>query len=149
VVKKAMGGLLFIDKAYCRFRPENEHDSGQVAIEMLPQVMKNTPENLVVFLAGYTDRMNSFFPPNPGFRSRIALHRGFPDSSLDELAGIAEITDRMVTSQEYRVDDASRRAFREYLELRMPQPHFADARSVRDAIDAQDIRHSRVFDGGI
>lgn len=172
VLKRAMGGVLFIDEAYYLYRPENERDYGQEAIEMLLQVMENQRDDLVVILAGYKDRMDVFFQSNPGFRSRIAHHLEFPDYSLDELITIAKL---MVEQQMYRFDDESGQAFAEYLELRMHQPHFANARSVRNAldriklrqasrlvaqggminadeltrIDANDIRQSRVFQGGI
>lgn len=171
ILKKAMGGVLFIDEAYYLYRPENERDYGQEAIEMLLQVMENQREDLVVILAGYQDRMDTFFQYNPGFRSRIAHHINFPDYSVEELATIAEV---MLGQQRYGFDNESRRAFVEYLELRRKQPHFANARSVRNAIDriklrqanrviaqggcipkeelvridAADIRRSRVFDGG-
>jgi probable Rubsico expression protein CbbX len=146
VLKKAMGGVLFIDEAYYLYRPENERDYGQEAIEMLLQVMENNREDLVVILAGYKDRMDTFFQSNPGFRSRIAHHIEFPDYSLDELMEIAEL---MVTQQEYRFDTAAQRAFREYLALRVTQPHFANARSVRNAIDRAKLRQAnRLVRGG-
>jgi len=171
-IKRAMGGVLFIDEAYYLYRPENERDYGQEAIEMLLQVMENQREDLVVILAGYKDRMDTFFQSNPGFHSRIAHHLDFPDYALEELMAIAEL---MVEQQHYHFDDESRRAFREYLERRMAQPHFANARSVRNAVDraklrqanrllrqggvipeaelsrldAADIRQSRVFQDGL
>jgi probable Rubsico expression protein CbbX len=139
VVKRAMGGVLFIDEAYYLYRPENERDYGQEAIEMLLTVMENQRDDLVVVLAGYRDRMDTFFQSNPGFHSRVAHHIDFPDYSLDELARIAEL---MVGQQQYAFDDGSRRAFREYLELRLAQPHFANARSVRNAIDRAKLRQA-------
>jgi len=172
ILKKALGGVLFIDEAYYLYRPENERDYGQEAIEMLLQAMENQREDLVVILAGYQDRMNTFFQYNPGFRSRIAHHINFPDYSLQELTAIAEF---MLQQQNYVFDDGARLAFGEYLELRRKQPHFANARSVRNAIDRiklrqanrlvaqggcvakdqllriaeSDIRQSRVFKGGL
>ena len=139
VVKRAMGGVLFIDEAYYLYRPENERDYGQEAIEMLLQVMENQRDDLVVVLAGYRERMETFFQSNPGFRSRVAHHIDFPDYSLDELVAIAEL---MVSQQQYTFDDESRRAFREYLEHRLAQPHFANARSVRNAIDRAKLRQA-------
>ena len=172
IVKKAMGGVLFIDEAYYLYRPDNERDYGQEAIEMLLQVMENQRDDLVVILAGYKERMDTFFQSNPGFRSRIAHHIEFPDYTLDELMAIAEL---ILRRQMYSFDAESRDAFAEYLTLRVQQPHFANARSVRNAIDraklrqagrlirqggvvpreelaridADDIRQSRVFQGGI
>src|SRR5271165_643794 len=172
IVKKAMGGVLFIDEAYYLYRPDNERDYGQEAIEMLLQVMENQRDDLVVILAGYKERMDIFFQSNPGFRSRIAHHIEFPDYTLDELMAIAEL---ILRRQMYSFDAESRNAFAEYLSLRVQQPHFANARSVRNAIDraklrqagrlvrqggmvpreelaridVDDIRQSRVFQGGI
>jgi probable Rubsico expression protein CbbX len=139
VVKRAMGGVLFIDEAYYLYRPENERDYGQEAIEMLLQVMENQRDDLVVILAGYRDRMETFFHSNPGFHSRIAHHLDFPDYSLDELMGIADL---MLAEQQYTFDAESRRVFQEYLERRMRQPHFANARSVRNAIDRAKLRQA-------
>jgi len=148
VVKRAMGGVLFIDEAYYLYRPENERDYGQEAIEMLLQVMENQRDDLVVILAGYRDRMETFYGANPGFHSRIAHHLDFPDYSLDELLAIAEL---LLAEQQYRLDAASRHAFIEYLTLRMQQPHFANARSVRNALDRAKLRHASrlVASGGV
>ena len=147
VLKKAMGGVLFIDEAYYLYRPENERDYGQEAIEMLLTVMENNRDDLVVVLAGYKDRMNTFFHSNPGFHSRMANHLDFPDYTVDELMAISEI---MLADQHYRFDAAAQRAFREYLERRIPQPHFANARSVRNALDRAKLRQASrlVRDGG-
>lgn len=171
MLKKATGGVLFIDEAYYLYRPENERDYGQEAIEMLLQAMENQRGDFVVILAGYKERMATFFQANPGFHSRIAHHIDFPDYALAELMEIAEL---MVRQQNYAFDPAARQAFHEYLAMRMNQPHFANARSVRNAldriklrqanrlvrhggtisrdelmrIDAADIRQSRVFQGG-
>jgi len=134
-----MGGVLFIDEAYYLYRPENERDYGQEAIEMLLQVMENQRDDLVVILAGYSERMDTFFQSNPGFRSRIAHHLSFPDYSSEELMAIAEL---MVSQQMYAFDDESRQAFSEYLQLRIKQPHFANARSVRNAIDRIKLRQA-------
>jgi len=143
VLKKAMGGVLFIDEAYYLYRPDNERDYGQEAIEILLQVMENQRDDLVVILAGYADRMDTFFQSNPGMRSRIAHHIDFPDYAAPELAQIAE---RMLTAQHYRLDDRAHAAFAEYLQRRMLQPHFSNARSVRNALDRARLRQaSRLF----
>jgi len=176
VLKKAMGGVLFIDEAYYLYRPENERDYGQEAIEILLQVMENHRDDLVVILAGYKDRMDTFFQSNPGMSSRIAHHIDFPDYRETELVDIAG---KMVGTMNYRLDDEARRAMDEYIHLRKQQPHFANARSIRNALDrarlrqanrifrqamegqsevsadqlstitAEDIRASRVFGGGL
>ncbi len=143
VLKKAMGGVLFIDEAYYLYRPENERDYGQEAIEILLQVMENQRDDLVVILAGYRDRMDTFFQSNPGMSSRIAHHLDFPDYAQGELQGIA---DRMLESMAYRFGTGAREAFDEYLRRRIAQPHFANARSVRNALDRLRLRQaSRLF----
>jgi probable Rubsico expression protein CbbX len=143
VLKKAMGGVLFIDEAYYLYRPENERDYGQEAIEILLQVMENQRDDLVVILAGYKDRMDTFFKSNPGMSSRIAHHIDFPDYSQGELLQIAE---RMLQQMNYRFGEGARETFDEYLGLRLAQPHFANARSVRNALDRARLRQaSRLF----
>ena len=143
VLKKAMGGVLFIDEAYYLYRPENERDYGQEAIEILLQVMENNRDDLVVILAGYKDRMDTFFKSNPGMSSRIAHHIEFPDYAEAELMQIAE---NMLGAQHYHFGDGARAAFEEYLARRMQQPHFANARSVRNALERARLRAaSRVF----
>lgn len=143
VLKKAMGGVLFIDEAYYLYRPENERDYGQEAIEILLQVMENNRDDLVVILAGYADRMDRFFASNPGFRSRIAHHIEFPDYSDGELLHISE---KMLAAQNYRLDDGARAAMEEYIAARRQQPHFANARSVRNALDRARLRQAnRLF----
>lgn len=143
VLKRAMGGVLFIDEAYYLYRPENERDYGQEAIEILLQTMENHRDDLVVILAGYADRMDVFFQSNPGFKSRIAHHITFPDYDEPELLQIA---DRMLEGMQYKFDDKARATFAEYLERRLSQPGFANARSVRNALDRARLRQaSRLF----
>jgi probable Rubsico expression protein CbbX len=139
VIKKAMGGVLFIDEAYYLYRPENERDYGQEAIEILLQVMENNRDDLVVILAGYSDRMDRFFESNAGMSSRIAHHIDFPDYNVEELQQIADL---MLESMQYRFNENSRQVFADYLALRMAQPHFANARSVRNALDRARLRHA-------
>jgi probable Rubsico expression protein CbbX len=147
-LKKAMGGVLFIDEAYYLYRPENERDYGQEAIEILLQVMEDHRADLVVILAGYKDRLETFFSSNPGMGSRIAHHVDFPDFRSDELLDIAG---GMVTSQHYRLSPGAHQAMREYIELRMDQPRFANARSIRNALDRARLRQAnRLFaQGGV
>ena len=139
VLKRAMGGVLFIDEAYYLYRPENERDYGQEAIEMMLHVMEERRDDLVVILAGYQDRMETFFQSNPGFRSRIAHHLHFPDYTMEELM---TITDLMMERQMYGFDGESRKVFADYLRRRIDQPHFANARSVRNAIDRLKLRQA-------
>ena len=143
VIKKAMGGVLFIDEAYYLYRPENERDYGQEAIEILLQVMEDNRDDLVVILAGYHDRMNVFFKSNPGMASRIAHHIDFPDYSADELYRIAEL---MAAAMHYRLEAEAQAAMREYVARRMNQPRFANARSIRNALDRARLRQAnRLF----
>jgi len=143
VLKKAMGGVLFIDEAYYLYRPENERDYGQEAIEILLQVMENQRDDLVVILAGYADRMNTFFQSNPGLSSRIAHHIEFPDYGGGELLQIA---DKMLAASHYRFGAGTRDAFEAYLGKRLQQPHFANARSVRNALERARLRQaSRLY----
>jgi probable Rubsico expression protein CbbX len=147
VLKRAMGGVLFIDEAYYLYRPENERDYGQEAIEILLQVMENQRDDLVVILAGYKDRMATFFASNPGFKSRIAHHVDFPDYTGDELLEIAR---KMVGEMNYSLDAPALTALREYIELRIRQPHFANARSIRNALDRARLRQAnRLFDAAL
>ena len=139
VLKKAMGGVLFIDEAYYLYRPENERDYGQEAIEILLQVMENNRDDLVVILAGYKDRMDKFFESNPGMSSRIAHHIDFPDYNTGELSQIADL---MLQTMQYRFDDEAHAVFTDYLERRMRLPNFSNARSVRNALDRARLRHA-------
>ena len=139
VLKRAMGGVLFIDEAYYLYRQENERDYGQEAIEILLQVMENQRDDLVVILAGYKDRMETFFQSNPGISSRIAHHLDFPDYALDELLVIARL---MLAEQMYRFSPEALQVFEAYLKRRMHMPRFANARSVRNALDRARLRQA-------
>src|SRR3989440_8451001 len=132
VLKRAMGGVLFIDEAYYLYRPENERDYGQEAIEILLQVMESQRDDLVVIFAGYKDRMDRFFASNPGMMSRVAHHIDFPDYSDDELMAIAGL---MLQRMQYDLSDNAAAALREYIALRKTQPRFSNARSIRNALD--------------
>ncbi len=139
ILKKAMGGVLFIDEAYYLHRAENERDYGQEAIEILLQVMENQREDLVVILAGYADRMDRFYATNPGFRSRVAHHIDFPDYDEPELLGIGEA---ILARQAYRLTPEAREALSRYITLRRRLPHFANARSIRNALDRARLRQA-------
>ncbi|GIX29130.1 MAG: CbbX protein [Burkholderiales bacterium] len=143
VLKKAMGGVLFIDEAYYLYRPENERDYGQEAIEILLQVMENQRDDLVVILAGYKDKMDRFFQSNPGMRSRIAHHIDFPDYAPEELLAIGKL---MLAQQNYRLSPEAEEVFKDYIRRRMGLPHFANARSIRNALDRARLRQAnRLF----
>jgi len=144
ILKRAYGGVLFIDEAYYLYRPENERDYGQEAIEMLLQVMEAERSRLVVVLAGYRDRMDTFFRSNPGMSSRIAHHIDFPDYTADELMSISRM---MLEGRAYTLSPDGELAFRDYVERRMRQPRFANARSIRNAIDRARLRQAgRLFE---
>lgn len=173
MLKKAMGGVLFIDEAYYLYRPENERDYGAEAIEILLQVMESSRDDLVVIFAGYKDRMDIFYQSNPGLSSRVANHIDFPDYSAEELLAIAQL---VLAAENYRFSEEATAAFADYIHRRMQLPFFANARSIRNAIDrarmrqanrlfsrlgspltkldlmtieAEDITASRVFDGEV
>ena len=143
VLKKAMGGVLFIDEAYYLYKPENERDYGAESIEILLQVMENNRDDLVVILAGYKNKMDRFFQSNPGMRSRIAHHLDFPDYSSSELLAIAKL---MLASLNYRFSTEGEKAFSDYITMRMKMEHFANARSIRNALDRARLRQAnRLF----
>ena len=143
VLKRAMGGVLFIDEAYYLYRPENERDYGQEAIEILLQAMENQRDDLVVILAGYKDRMDRFFSSNPGMASRVAHHVDFPDYGEAELFAIAGL---MLERMQYRLSEPAAQALQEYIARRRAQPHFANARSIRNALDRARLRQAnRLF----
>jgi len=139
VLKRAMGGVLFIDEAYYLYRQENERDYGQESIEILLQVMENQREDLVVILAGYKDRMETFFQSNPGISSRIAHHLDFPDYTSEELMSIAQL---LLKEQMYSFSPDAQQAFDAYIQRRMQQPRFSNARSVRNALDRARLRQA-------
>ena len=173
MLKKAMGGVLFIDEAYYLYRPENERDYGAEAIEILLQVMESNRDDLVVIFEGYKERMDIFYQSNPGLSSRVANHIDFPDYSAGELLAIAQL---VLAAENYRFSEEATAAFADYIHRRMQLPFFANARSIRNAIDrarmrqanrlfsrlgspltkldlmtieAEDIKASRVFDGEV
>jgi probable Rubsico expression protein CbbX len=144
VLKRARGGVLFIDEAYYLYRPENERDYGQEAIEILLQVMEGERDDLVVVLAGYRDRMETFFRSNPGMGSRVAHHIHFPDFDVDELMAIADL---MLDQQRYELTPAARAALRAYVERRVLRPRFAHGRSIRNALERARLRQAgRLYD---
>lgn len=145
ILKKAMGGVLFIDEAYYLYRPENERDYGAEAIEILLQVMENNRDDLVVIFAGYKDRMDVFYQSNPGLSSRVANHIDFPDYTPSELLLIARL---ILAEENYRFSEEALLAFSEYIQRRMQLPFFANARSIRNAIDRARMRQAnRLFNG--
>nr|QQP22350.1 putative rubisco expression protein [Cryptophyta sp. CCMP2293] len=146
VLKRAMGGVLFIDEAYYLYKPDNERDYGSEAIEILLQVMENQRDDLIIIFAGYKERMDGFYESNPGLSSRVANHVDFPDYSSEELLCIAKM---MLSEQQYRLTPESETVLLDYIVLRKKEPHFANARSVRNAIDRARMRQAnRMFSAG-
>jgi probable Rubsico expression protein CbbX len=144
VLKKAMGGVLFIDEAYYLYKPDNERDYGSEAIEILLQVMENQRDDLVVILAGYKQPMDKFYESNPGLSSRIANHIDFPDYSTDELLKISKL---ILEEQQYQLTPDAEIALERYIEKRKEKPLFANARSVKNALDRARMRQAnRIFD---
>ena len=144
VLKKAMGGILFIDEAYYLYKPDNERDYGAEAIEILLQVMENQRDDLVVILAGYKEKMEKFYESNPGLSSRIANHVDFPDYSPEELLKIGKI---MLEEQQYQLTKDAEDVFLDYINKRMEKPLFANARSIRNALDRARMRQAnRIFE---
>jgi len=144
VLKKAMGGVLFIDEAYYLYKPDNERDYGSEAIEILLQVMENQRDELVVILAGYKEPMDKFYQSNPGLSSRIANHIDFPDYTVEELLKISKI---MLDEQQYQLTPEAEVALSQYIEKRKEKPLFANARSVKNALDRARMRQAnRIFD---
>ena len=139
VLDRAMGGVLFIDEAYYLYRASDSKDYGQECIDILLQVMENDRDKLVVIMAGYKDRMDGFFESNPGMSSRIAHHIDFAPYQLDELVAIGRA---MLDQASYYLSDEAEAAFREYLTIRMEQPRFANARSVRNELERARLRHA-------
>jgi probable Rubsico expression protein CbbX len=146
VIKRARGGVLFIDEAYFLFRPENERDYGAEAIEVLLTAMENERDTLVVIMAGYHDRMEQFFRSNPGMGSRVAHHIDFPNYTRDELMDIARL---MLENSSYKMTAEAEAAFDEYIARRMRRPRFSNARSIRNALERARLRQAkRLFDAG-
>ena len=139
VLERAMGGVLFIDEAYTLYRAEDSKDYGQECIDILMQVMENDRDKLVVILAGYKDRMDRFFDSNPGMSSRVAHHLDFADYDVDELLAIGQL---MLDRTSYFLSDEAKATLREYLSIRMTQPRFANARSVRNELENARLRHA-------
>ena len=144
ILKKAMGGVLFIDEAYYLYKPDNERDYGSEAIEILLQVMENQRDDLVIIFAGYKDRMDKFYESNPGLASRITNHVHFPDYEPDELRQIGV---NMIEEQQYMLTPEAEDALMEYIKVRMEKPLFANARTVRNALDRARMRQAnRIFE---
>jgi probable Rubsico expression protein CbbX len=140
VLSRAMGGVLFIDEAYTLFRSHDSKDYGQECIDILLQVMENQRDRIVVILAGYKDRMDLFFESNPGMRSRVAHHLDFAPYDIDELLDIGGL---MLDGSSYYLSPEAKAAFRDYLSLMIGKPGFANARSVRNVLEAARFRHAR------
>ncbi|MEL7566469.1 MAG: stage V sporulation protein K [Dehalobacterium sp.] len=102
-LKKAIGGVLFIDEAYSLARG-GEKDFGKEAIDVLVKAMEDNKDNLILILAGYKDEMEWFLKTNPGLRSRFPLHIDFPDYKIEELLEIANL---MIKARQYKLTNES------------------------------------------
>nr|YP_009628904.1 putative rubisco expression protein [Balbiania investiens]QBX88687.1 putative rubisco expression protein [Balbiania investiens] len=146
VLKQAMGGVLFIDEAYYLYKADNERDYGAEAIEILLQVMENQRDDIVVIFAGYKDKMDKFYESNPGLSSRVTNHVDFPDYTSNELLEIAKL---MIEEQQYCFAPDADSVLLDYANRRMKKPHFANARSIKNAIDRARMRQAnRIFASG-
>jgi len=143
VLKNAMGGVLFIDEAYYLYKPDNERDYGSEAIEIILQVMENKRDELVMIFAGYKEKMDKFYESNPGLSSRVANHVDFPDYTADELVSIGKL---ILDEQQYVLTPEAEKALYKYIDRRRELPHFANARSMRNALDRARMRQAnRIF----
>jgi probable Rubsico expression protein CbbX len=139
VLERAKGGVLFIDEAYYLYKGGDSKDYGQETIEILLQVMENDRDKMVVILAGYKDRMDFFFESNPGMRSRLAHHLDFASYDVGELTAIGSL---MLEGSNYYLSPAAEAALRTEVGRLMTEPHFANARSVRNALELARLRHA-------
>ena len=139
ILKRAIGGILFIDEAYSLYRPDNEKDYGSEAIEILLQVMENQRTNLIVIFAGYREKMNIFYESNPGLASRVAHHINFPNYDLFELSQIARI---VLKRHQYQLNISGENVLLKYFKKRMKLPFFANAQTVTKTIDIARMKHA-------
>jgi SpoVK/Ycf46/Vps4 family AAA+-type ATPase len=93
IIKKARGGILFIDEAYALARKNDDSkDFGKEAIEILLKEMSDGDGDLSIIVAGYPEEMENFLESNPGLKSRFNMHYDFPDYTPQDLMQIAEYT---------------------------------------------------------
>jgi stage V sporulation protein K len=132
-LKKAMGGIMFIDEAYALARG-GEKDFGKEAIDTLVKAMEDHKDELILILAGYEKEMEKFLRTNPGLRSRFPIHLNFPDYSCDELEQIAL---KMVQERQYQLTAGALDSLRRYLqdEIDANRSNFSNARLVRNLVE--------------
>lgn len=140
VLKRAMGGVLFIDNANSIYRPDNERDYGAEAIEILLQVMENSRNDIVVILAGYKDPMDTFYSSNPGLSSRVTHHIHFPDYTVEELMQIAQV---ILSERNSQLSSDAEEALASWLTAKKDAQLFANARTVAAGIDEGLKNHAR------
>ena len=144
VLKRAMGGVLFIDEAYYLYKPDNERDYGSEAIEILLQVMENQRNNLVVIFAGYKHPMDRFYKSNPGLSSRIVNHIDFPNYNINELL---QISKQMLIEEQYQLTPKSEISLSNFLKKEKQKDSFANARTIKNLLDNARLKQaSRLFD---
>ena len=144
ILKKAKGGVLFIDEAYYLYKPNNERDYGSEAIEILLQVMENQRNDLVIIFAGYKKPMNKFYESNPGLFSRITNHINFPNYSIVELL---QISKQILNEEQYQLTNESEISLTNLLEKEKEKNNFANARTIKNLLDKARLKQaSRIFD---
>lgn len=139
-IKKALGGILFIDEAYSLARG-GEKDFGKEAIDSMVASMENNKDNLIIILAGYQEEMNYFLEINPGLRSRFPIHITFPNYAISELM---EIADLMLKQRQYVLSPLGREEMVKILDSQTRRhEHSGNARLVRNLIERA-MRHQAV-----
>lgn len=150
LVKKALGGILFIDEAYSLARG-GEKDFGKEAIDTLVKAMEDQKNQFILILAGYSDEMDFFLDTNPGLPSRFPIQMEFPDYSIDQLIQIAE---GMVKERDYILMPQAILKMKQHLlsEKSETEHLFSNARYVRNVIERsirqQAVRLLQQYSGG-
>ncbi len=133
VIKKALGGVLFIDEAYA-LTNRGENDYGTEAVDTLLKAMEDHRDDLVVIVAGYIEPMQEFLHSNPGLESRFNRFIDFPDYTLDEMTAIF---DMRCDNAGYHLDERARGALREVITRESTEDvkGFGNARGVRNLFE--------------
>jgi stage V sporulation protein K len=134
LIKKAIGGILFIDEAYSLARG-GEKDFGKEAIDTLVKHMEDKQHEFVLILAGYSKEMDHFLSLNPGLYSRFPLVIDFPDYTVEQLM---EISAKMMVEREYVFSPEAERKLREHLlavKMDSYPGKFSNGRYVRNIIE--------------
>jgi SpoVK/Ycf46/Vps4 family AAA+-type ATPase len=132
LIKKAMGGVLFIDEAYALSQKDDAF--GQEAIDTILKAMEDHRDDLVVIVAGYTEPMEKFINSNPGLKSRFNKYIEFPDYTIDELM---DIFDMNCKKYDYVIEDDTKQHVKELISQRKlaSNGNFANAREIRNLFE--------------